>query len=177
MSLEIEQNIVERLSIKIMSKIDNIYVAASFAYEDSAKTSQRKDLIEKTVERIKKFLPGNYYLPHQMKVPNAWDMSLEEWSYQVFNRDVDKLAEADIILFLSFGKENNAGSAWEIGYTFGHYEFDDAYHKTTIMIKMTNDPESIMLYNSCDVIINEEDIEEYDWVKMPYTKVQLTKLS
>lgn len=160
-----------------MRKIDNIYVAASFAYEDSAKTSQRKDLIEKTVERVKKFLPGNYYLPHQMKVPDAWDMSLEEWAYEVFHSDVDKLEKANIILFLSFGKENNAGSAWEIGYTYAHYQFDHNYHKTTIMIKMTSDPESLMLYNSCDVVINEEDIEDYDWKEIPYDKISLTKLS
>ena len=154
-----------------------VYIAASFAYNDRNKTEERKVDIERVVNKIKSHLDAEFYLPHQLKIPNAWDMSLEEWSYQVFNRDVDKLAEADIILFLSFGKENNAGSAWEIGYTFAHYQFDDAYHKTTIMIKMTNDPESLMLYNSCDVIINEEDIEEYDWENMPYEKMALTKIS
>ena len=49
-------------------KIMNIYIAASFCYEDKDKTSYRKDLIEKTVKRIKKKLKGNYYIPHQLKI-------------------------------------------------------------------------------------------------------------
>ncbi len=161
----------------------NIYIAASFAYEDKAKTSQRKDLIEKTVKRIKKFLKGDYYLPHQLKIPNAWDISLEEWSKAVYTHDIEALNDADLIIFLSFGKENNAGSVWEVGYVIGQnymwgYTRDDAPdQKKIICIKMTDEPESLMISNSVDRIIMSNEIETYDWKTFPKYKTVLNKLS
>lgn len=155
-----------------------IYIAASFAYEDKAKTSQRKDLIEKTVKRIKKLLKGNYYLPHQLKIPNAWDISLEEWSRKVYEHDVKALDEADLVIFLSFGKENNAGSVWEVGYIIGSnsqvLSFDE---QKLIVIKMTDEPESLMISNSVDRIITSAEIETYDWKTLPEYKTNLEKLS
>lgn len=155
-----------------------IYVAASFAYEDKAKTSKRKELIEKTIKRIKKLLKGDYYLPHQLKIPNAWDMSLEDWSKAVYEHDIKALHDADLIIFLSFGKENNAGSAFEVGYIIGRntkvLSFDE---QTLILVKMTDEPESLMISNSVDRIITEAEIETYDWKTLPEYKTALEKLS
>ena len=155
-----------------------IYIAASFAYEDKAKTSQKKDLIEKTVKRIKKFLKGDYYLPHQLKIPNAWDISLEEWSRAVYEHDINALDEAEVVIFLSFGKENNAGSAWEMGYVHG-FNLHEQVHfpKKVIVVKMTNEPESLMISNSVDRIIMNSEIETYDWKTFPKYKTTLEKLS
>ena len=49
----------------------NVYICASFCYEDKKKTSERKYVIEKTVERIKEKLgvEHRYYLPHQLTIP------------------------------------------------------------------------------------------------------------
>ena len=155
----------------------NIYIAASFAYEDKAKTSQKKDLIEKTVKRIKKHLKGKYYLPHQLKIPNAWDISLEEWSRAVYNNDVQHLEAADLLIFLSFGKENNAGAAWEIGYFIGRNIGLGEGYKPVVMIKMTDEVESLMLTNSITRIIFEKEIDSYDWENLPHYKTELNKLS
>ena len=166
----------------------NIYVAASFCYEDRAKTSQRKYLIEKVVERVKKFLPGDYYLPHQLTIPNAWDISLEEWAKAVYDHDICALDDADLILFISFGKENNAGAAWEVGYAIGQrdignyyaseYEFEPTlWNKKIICIKMTDEPESLMIANSVNTIIKESEIESYDWKELPRYKTKMEKLS
>ena len=160
-----------------------IYIAASFAFEDRNKTEQKKKLIEETVERIKQYLPGNYYLPHQLKIPNAWDMSLEDWSREVYEYDIGALNDADMIIFLSFGKENNAGSAWEVGYVIGQnymwgYTRDDAPdQKKVICIKMTDEPESLMISNSVDRIITSAEIDTYDWKTFPEYKTSLGKLS
>ena len=162
-----------------------VYIAASFAYEDKAKTSQRKDQIEKTVKRIKKLLGKEYsfYIPHQLKIPNAWDISLEEWSKAVYNHDVKALSDANLIIFLSYGKENNAGSVWECGWVAGYntlvsqlpVEPDDI--KKIIMIKMTDQIESLMLFGSIDTIIMDSEIESYDWKNLPAYKTPLAKLS
>ncbi len=155
-----------------------IYIAASFCYEDRNKTEQKKKLIEETVERIKQYLSGNYYLPHQLKIPNAWDISLEEWSRAVYKHDIKALNEADLVIFLSFGKENNAGSAWEVGYIVGRntqvLSFDE---QKLILVKMTDEPESLMISNSIDRIITKAEIDTYDWSSLPRYKTKLTKLS
>ena len=163
----------------------NIYIAASFCYEDKAKTSARKYLIEKTVERLKQVIPGNhnYYIPHQLTIPNAWDISLEEWSQAVYDSDISALNSADMVIFLSFGKENNAGSVWEIGYVHGinimwnHTADSDIKPKQVIMIKMTDEIESLMITNSLYIILKESEIESYDWNTMPVYKTVLAKLS
>lgn len=55
---------------------NNVYVAASFAYEDREKMNKRKSEIEEVVSKIN--LKTNFYLPHQLKIENAWDISLAE---------------------------------------------------------------------------------------------------
>lgn len=166
-----------------------IYIAASFCYEDRAKTSERKYIIEKTVERLKKVLPGDYYLPHQLTIPNAWDISLEEWAKAVYDHDIQELDNAEVVIFLSFGKENNAGSAWEVGYTIGQRTVDPEYYnpncqfrralenRKVICIKMTDEPESLMITNSVDAIIHESEIESYDWENFPAYKTRMEKIS
>ena len=154
----------------------NVYVAASFAYEDKAKTSQKKDLIEKTVEKIKKHLKANFYLPHQLKIPNAWDISLEEWSRKVYEQDLKALKNADVVLFLSFGKENNAGSVWEVGYTIGRNESTHV-NIPVICVSMTSDPESLMFNNSVWAMLKESEIDTYNWSTLPKYKTKLDRLS
>jgi len=155
-----------------------IYIAASFAYEDRNKTEQKKKLIEETVKRIQKYLPGDYYLPHQLKIPNAWDISLEEWSRAVYEHDIKALKEADLIIFLSFGKENNAGSAWEVGYIVGRNDFVLSFDEQKIvLVKMTNEPESLMISNSINRIITSEEIDTYNWKALHQYRTALERLS
>lgn len=147
-----------------------VYVAASFAYADRNKTEQRKADIERIVGKIKEKLNANFYLPHQLKIENAWDMSLGEWARKVFEHDYDNLNSADLVIFISYGKENNSGSVWECGYAY-------AKDIPVVVIKMTDDAESLMISNTTHAIIREEDIETYDFVRLPVVKVDLDKLS
>ena len=156
----------------------NIYIAASFCYEDKDKTSQRKYLIEQTVKRIQKKLNGNYYIPHKLTIPNAWDISLEEWSSAVYQHDMEALHDAHIVIFLSFGKENNAGSVWEIGYVAGKNSMKLSFdEQKIIMVKMTDEIESLMVTNSVHAIIKESEIEDYAWTSLPEYKTGLSKIS
>lgn len=145
-----------------------IYVAASFAYEDREKTNQRKAEIERVVSKVN--LKAEFYLPHQLKIENAWDISLEEWSRKVFEEDLKALDEADLVIFISYGKENNSGSVWEVGYAYGK-------NIPIVMVKMTDAVESLMLSNSVRAVIREEDIQGYDFTKLPEYKTDLDKLS
>lgn len=147
---------------------NNVYVAASFAYEDREKTNKRKSEIEDVVSKIN--LKTNFYLPHQLKIENAWDISLEEWSRKVFEEDLKALNEADLVIFISYGKENNSGSVWEVGYAYGK-------QIPIIMIKMTDGAESLMITNSVRAIIQREDISTYDFTTLPEYKTILNKIS
>ncbi len=158
-----------------------VYIAASFYYEDRAKTSKHKYIIEKVVERIKAatgVLANNFefYIPHQLKIENAWDMSLEDWSKAVYDKDMTELESADIVVFLSFGKENNAGSVFEVGYICGLNKKAKTKQKL-VVVKMTDEPESLMVTNACDTIITDSDIETYDWIKLPAQKTILEKIT
>ena len=147
-----------------------IYVAASFAYEDKEKTAERKLMIEAIIDRIHKHLEGEYFLPHQMKIENAWDYTLMEWGRKVYEEDLKHLDDADMVLFISFGKENNAGAVWEVGYAA-------AKRKRIVVIKMSTNPESLMVVNSAHIMILPHEIDNVDWVNLPRVITEVYKLS
>lgn len=147
-----------------------VYVAASFAYEDKEKTEERKFIIKSLVDKIKVHLDADFYLPQELKIENAWDYSLSDWGRMVFEEDVKNLDESDMVLFISFGKENNAGAVWEVGYAY-------AKGKKVVMIKMTTNPESLMITNSAWVMMLPKDIDKIDWEKLPKLLMDVDKLS
>ena len=88
----------------------------------------------------------------------------------VYTHDRDAIDNAGLVIFISYGKENNAGSVWEVGYAV-------AKGIPVVMIKMTEEVESLMLYGSVTAIIMENEIESYDWKNIPAYKTKLAKLS
>ena len=147
-----------------------VYVAASFAYKDRNKTEARKADIEYIVNRVKQKLNADFYIPHQLKIENAWDMSLEAWAKKVYEHDINVLYSADLVLFISYGKENNSGSVWECGYAY-------AKGIPVVVVKMTEDIESLMISNTARAIIRANEIEDYDFSKLPRYKTALPELS
>lgn len=147
-----------------------VYVAASFAYNDRTKTEHRKSDIERVVSIIKQKLSAEYYLPHQLKIPNAWDMSLEDWSNKVFEHDIAALDSADLVIFISYGKENNSGSVWECGYA-------TARGIPVVVVKMTNDVESLMITSTARAIVREDELNQYDFDTLPNFKTTLEQIS
>ena len=159
-----------------------IYIAASFAYADRNKTEERKAQIKQIVEQIKTHLQADFYLPQELKIENAWDYSLEEWGRRVYEEDLRHLMSADTIIFISFGKENNAGSVWEIGFVAGvNYTLHEVEAhrgwKNIIMIKMNDQAESLMVTNSVNTIITKDEIDTYNWELMPWIKTRIDQLS
>lgn len=57
-----------------------VYLASSFAYEDRAKTEQRKQVMSE----VSKYLESKHmevYNPSALKIPNAWDYSMWDWGW------------------------------------------------------------------------------------------------
>ena len=147
-----------------------VYVAASFAYNDRNKTEHRKVDIERVVSIVKERLSADYYLPHQLKIENAWDMSLEDWARKVYEHDVNALDGADLVLFISYGKENNSGSVWECGYA-------TARGIPVVVVKMTNDVESLMITSTARAILKDDELKQYDFDLLPKFKTTLEQIS
>ena len=146
------------------------YIAASFAYEDREKTEKRKADIDRIAEKLKKVFKSDFYLPHHLTIPNAWGMSLEAWAQKVFEADFENLNHADRVIFISYGKENNSGSVWECGYAF-------AKDIPVVVIKMTDESESLMITSTATAIIRESDIETYDFLHCPRKRIKLDRLN
>jgi len=138
-----------------------VYIAASFACDSRELTEERKAAIDKMVHRIQSLMPSaDLYVPHKLVVPHAWEMTLADWAKAVYDADVDALRHSQLVIFLSFGKNNNAGSAWECGCAYG-------YGIPVVMIRMTNNTESVMLFGSARAIMDKHEVERYNWETLP----------
>lgn len=143
----------------------NVYLASSFAYMDKDKTEERKSTME-IFQRHLNMLGFEVYNPSKLKIENAWSYSMYDWGNLVFQEDKKQLDNCDFVVFISYGKENNAGSAWEVGYAY-------ALGKKIIMVSMNDAaPESLMMIHSCHACIHGfKDFLNYDFASLPMTKI------
>nr|DAD82631.1 MAG TPA: Nucleoside 2-deoxyribosyltransferase [Siphoviridae sp. ctrpg19] len=140
-----------------------IYLACSFACKDRHKAEIRKTYM-KQAENILKKKGLVVYVPSDLTIPNAWDYTMQEWGLMVFANGLIRLDESDIVVMLSFGKENNAGSAWECGYAF-------AKGKKVIIVSLTDEVESLMVqHGSYAQLKGLEDLQNYDFSVMSKTR-------
>ena len=69
--------------------------------------------------------------PVEHSIPNAWDYPNDEWGLMVFESDINAINDADVLVLLSYGRKQTAGSAWEAGYAF-------AMGKKVIVVEMND---------------------------------------
>lgn len=143
-----------------------IYLASSFAYEDKTKTEERKANM-KVFADILKEKGFEVYNPSTLKIPNAWDYSYWDWGNLVYEADRKEIDNCDLMVFISYGKENNAGSVFEVGYAV-------AKNIPVVMVSMNADsPESLMpLHGSHACVDGLEGLKNYDFNLMPRTRIE-----
>lgn len=107
--------------------------------------------IAKTIRNIKGF---DVYCPFELKIENAWDMTQEDWSKAVFDKDIAAIHDCDIFLMISLGRESTAGTNWEQGYAY-------ALKKPTYVFQITSAKTSLMTFCGCNSFKNC-DIEHID---------------
>lgn len=136
-----------------------IYLASSFAYEDKIKTTIRKCMMNLFKEFLEK-KGFSVYNPCELKIENAWDYSMYDWGQKVFEADKKEIDSSDCIVFISYGKENNAGSVWEVGYAY-------AKNIPIILVSIIPDtPESLMCIHSAHACLKGfEGLQNYDFEK------------
>lgn len=104
------------------------------------------------MKRIAEILRGeNYivYCPFELKIPNAWEMSQEDWAWEVFQKDVDALDVCDVFLMITPGRISTAGTNWEQGYCY-------AKGKRIVVLQYTHDNTSLMSFCGSDVFLNTD---------------------
>lgn len=116
-----------------------IYLAGSCA-------SEQRTLMTKIAKTLR---DNDYdvYCPFELKIPNAWDISQEEWGQKVFESDIAALDKADIFLMITPGRIGSAGTNWEQGYAY-------AKGKKVIVFQVTEAHTSLMTYAGSTMFLN-----------------------
>lgn len=77
-----------------------------------------------TKSRIDSYAAGfrrlgyDVYVPQEHTVPNAWEMSQEDWAKEVFKMDIAAIQDCDMVFVVYDGLYSDSGTAWEIGYAY-----------------------------------------------------------
>lgn len=112
--------------------------------------SENRTLMTKAAKVLRARGDMEVYCPFELKIPNAWDMSQEEWAEKVFKEDIRNLNSADVFIMISTGRESTAGTNWEQGYAF-------ALDKWIYVFQITDKSTSLMTYCGADRFFNIKD--------------------
>ena len=134
------------------STVTKIYLAAPVVTDQD-----KKEKTSEILMRLRRDSTLEVYNPSELKIPNAWGMSMEEWSRCVFSFDVKAIDDADWIIILDYGRHGTAGTAWEAGYAF-------AKGKPALLIRMDpNTDYSLMITGgSANICTYEQFISSSD---------------
>ena len=98
--------------------------------------------VKKNVESLINKETDTIYCPFELKIENAWDLSQEDWSREVFTHDCKAMEDCDFAILISYGRESSAGTNWEQGYLY-------AQGKKIFVLQVTDKPTSLMTYVGC----------------------------
>lgn len=116
-----------------------IYLAGSCS-------SEQRTIMQSAANSLTK-LGQKVYCPFNLKIENAWDYSQEAWANLVFEKDLEMLDKADIVVVISPGRSSSAGFNWEQGYAY-------AKGKIVIVIQYTDENTSLMTYSGSTLFVN-----------------------
>lgn len=126
-----------------------IYLAGPFFNKNE------RDLIEKA-SKILRSQEHQVIVPMEHIIENGDKMTNEEWSRCVFQYDVAKIRECDIVIAIYHGHYSDTGTAWELGYT-------KACAIPSIVVHVdVNNIASIMPVTGCSCNIRFGDLEKID---------------
>ncbi len=118
----------------------NIYLAGSCSKE-------QRPLMDNVKNKLRTITDTNVYAPWELKIPNAWDYSQEDWARLVFSADVQAIKNSDVVVIISQGRMSSAGTNWEQGFAY-------ALGKKVICFQITNGDTSLMTFWGCTTFIN-----------------------
>lgn len=84
-----------------------------------------------------------------------------QWANKTFQKDIEAIQNADIVVMLFYGLYSDSGTSWECGYSF-------ALNKKIIAVHLHNGKSNCMINCSCYANINGlKELESYDFNHLP----------
>lgn len=123
-----------------------IYMAGAFFRPET------KSRIDSYAADFRRF-GHDVYVPQEHTVPNAWEMSQEDWAREVFKMDVAAIQDCDMLFAVYDGLYSDSGTAWEIGYAYALGK------EIQISVNENVNDMSIMPFASARVIENYKNIK------------------
>src|SRR5699024_7408276 len=125
----------------------------------------REDKEKANIERIETILTkkGLTFFSAMRSEQNAKEVSSRQWSIETFADDCKRMRWADVGIHLYTGNYSDSGSCFEHGYMY-------AMGKPVILVHCydsENEPSNLMLHEGCHTNISLDELEYYDFVKMP----------
>lgn len=111
---------------------------------------------------LREQLKYEVFCPFELKIENAWDYTQDEWSWLVFQKDIEAIDNSDIMVSISTGRISSGGTNWEQGYAYGKGK------KDIFIFQITDKPTSVMTYNGCTVFVNTNKKEILDSIRMVF---------
>ena len=123
---------------------EKVYLAGSCS-------SEQRTIMQHIAARLRE-AEYDVYCPFELKIPDAWSYSQEEWAMRVFEKDIAAIDACDIFLMITPGRHSTAGTNWEQGYAY-------AKGKYIIVLQYTNDNTSLMTYTAANEFINCTELD------------------
>ena len=120
--------------------------------------SERRTMTKHIADRLRAY-GYEVYCPFELKIPDAWSYSQEDWAQLVFEKDIEAIDACDIFLMISPGRIGSAGTNWEQGYAY-------AKGKRIEVLQYTKDPTSLMTYCAATHFADCEEKHLPDWAIM-----------
>ena len=85
----------------------------------------------------------------------------EQWAKQTFNKDIEEIKKADVVVMLFYGLYSDSGTSWECGYAF-------AMNKPVVVVHLHEGKSNCMINcGSYSNLKGLQELENYDFDKMP----------
>lgn len=130
-----------------------IYLASPFFNE------KELDYYEKVLNILEK-KNLTVYAPLKNEISRE-NKTKELWAKQTFNKDIEEIKKADVVVMLFYGLYSDSGTSWECGYAF-------AIGKPVVVVHLHEGKSNCMINcGSYSNLKGFQELENYDFDKMP----------
>ena len=129
-----------------------IYLASPF-FNDIERDNYEKVLNILEKKNLKIYAPLKNEISRENKTK-------EQWAKQTFNKDIEEIKKADVVVMLFYGLYSDSGTSWECGYAF-------AMNKPVVVVHLHEGKSNCMINcGSYSNLKGLQELEKYDFDKM-----------
>lgn len=147
---------IKGISIKNLSLTKKrIYLASPFFNSEEI-----EDL--SYAEKVLKGRGFDVFSPREHEIRDSVEFGTPEWAKKTYKLDRDAIIRSDVVVMLYHGNVSDSGTAWEAGYACAN--------NIPVVVVQLGDISNIMVHESCIANIKKEELETYDFERLPIIK-------